>query len=145
MRSAIGCVAVLGPDNAPLLIRKIADEHQDFEFDTIIFCAIDSFGQPMGANAPRKSMGRLIGPFPSADGQTRFQVWGYKASLGYKIIVLAQPPVAEIVIRGFCERVRDAVFDRITDPFYEPFSPMDAPAILSRISRDAEGIVVPTA
>jgi hypothetical protein len=148
MPCAIGCVAVLSPDNAPILIRKIADENQDFEFDTIIFCAIDRFvPQPAQRKTTIRSADRLIGPFQASDGPSRFQVWGYKTSLGYKIIVLsiAQPAIPDHAVRTFCEKVRDAVFDRLMDPFYQPFSAMDSPAILDRILRDAEAITIPSA
>jgi hypothetical protein len=95
-----------------------------------------------------RSSDRLIGPFASSETQPRFQVWGYRLSLGYKIVVLSlfvQPPVPEHSIRAFCEKVRDAVFDRVMDPFYQPFAAMDSPGIIARISRDADAIPLPSA
>jgi hypothetical protein len=113
----------------------------------IIFCALDAFDQQAGQRKSTiRGTDRFFGPIQPAEGQRdRFQVWGYRANLGYKIVVLtiAQPPVSESAVRGLCEKVKDGLFDRVLDPFYRPFSPLDSPALLAKVNKEADAIQQP--
>jgi hypothetical protein len=113
-----------------MLIRKFADEMQEFEIDLIAFASLDHFD----GSASRKGGRRLgfMGPIAMSDV---FQVWGYGAMLGYEVILLTQFGVhfAEGKVGGVCYRIRDVLFDAVTDPFYEPFSAIDSPRAVARI------------
>jgi hypothetical protein len=141
---AIGCVAVLGPDNSPILIYKPMSEMQDFEMDTILFCSLDHFEhQATQRRGTLRPSDRVIGPLPLAE--SRFQTWGYRATLGYKIVVLALTSVnlAESVIRQLCDRVKDALFDSVMDPFYAPFSSIESEATLQKVKDGIAAVPLP--
>lgn len=143
MDDVVACVAVIGPDDNPLLFRKYCDENHEFEIDSLIFCALDHFDGPAGggqrAATTRGAVGSFIGNISMSD---RFQIWGYRAALKYKIIVLTfhLMSIEESSIRAMCENVRDIMFDAITDPFYIPFSMMEQPHIRQKIDNAAEAI-----
>jgi hypothetical protein len=139
----IGCVAVLGPDNSPILVYKPMSENQDFEMDTIVFCSLDHFeSQAQQRRGTLRPSDRLIGPLPLTE--SRFQTWGYRASLGYKIVVLALGAVGltDAPIRQLCDRVKDALFDCVMDPFYVPFSSIESEPTLQRV-KDSVAAVPP--
>jgi hypothetical protein len=141
---AIGCVEILGPDNSPILIYKAMNESQDFEMDTIVFCSLDHFeGHAQQRRATLRASDRLIGPLPLPE--SRFQTWGYRASLGYKIVVLALAAVGltDAPIRQLCDRVKDALFDCIMDPFYAPFSSIESEPTLQKIKESADAVPLP--
>jgi hypothetical protein len=119
--SLVGCIAIIGPDNSPLLIHKAVPEKQDFEFDTLLFCSLDYFENQTQTRRPAARPGdRFLGTIQSAE---RYLIWGYKAVMGYRIIVLtAIMQNQDTVVRGICEKVKDVLLETILDPFYSPFS-----------------------
>ncbi|OHT17690.1 hypothetical protein TRFO_00999 [Tritrichomonas foetus] len=141
----IACIAIIGPDNNPILIEKYCEESQNQEIDTLLFCSLDYFDQPQNAG-PKKplknSSDRFLGNIQTSD---RFQIWGYKSSLGYKIIILTVHIVSipENSMRGVCERVKDVLFDSLMDPFYQPFSLIESPKVIAHIKDIALSLQVP--
>jgi hypothetical protein len=130
MTEEIACISVIGPDNNPLVIQKYCKETQDLEIDTWLFCSLDYFdGQVVRKTAKPE---RFLGNIQTSD---RFQVWGYKAGLGYKIIILTfhMALLQDLGVRTLCEKVRDILFDSLMDPFYVPFSMIDSAAVLRKI------------
>lgn len=134
----VACIAVIGPDSNPILIEKFCDEKKEHEIDTILFCALDFFDQP-NQRKSLKSSDRYLGNMQTSD---RFQTWGYRCGLGYKIIVLTFHIVnsQDNVMRGLCERVKDVLFSALTNPFYEPFSMIDSPIAVAKIAEIAKSL-----
>jgi hypothetical protein len=141
MTQQIACIAVIGPDNNPLLIQKYCEETQELEIDTWLFCSLDYFDSQVARKPPTKPE-RFLGNIQTSD---RFQIWGYKAGLGYKVIILtfhtAKPQ--DSAVKALCEKVRDSLFDSIMDPFYLPFSMIESPAVLSKITELGRSIIAP--
>jgi hypothetical protein len=131
MAQQIACIAVIGPDNNPLIIQKYCEETQELEIDTCLFCSLDYFdGQPMRKTSSK--LDRFLGSIQTSD---RFQIWGYRAALGYKIIILTfhTTSLQDTTIRTLCEKTKDVLFDALMDPFYAPFSIIESPAVIAKI------------
>jgi len=129
----VACVAVVGPDGTPLLVRKYCDEVQDLEIDALLFCSLDHFDPPV-SGTPKKAA-RPDGFLGNVNTSDRFQIWGYRAPLRYKIIILTYhcSSVQESPMRALCEKVRDILFDALMDPFYTPFAMIDAAHATRRV------------
>jgi hypothetical protein len=144
MSKTIACVAVLAPDNSPILVKKYWDEVDDLVIDTLLFCSLDYFdAQMQQRKATGKAVDRFIGNLPPSD--SRLQTWGYRANLGYKIVVLtpATANAPESLIRGLCEKLKEMLFDCIMDPFYVPFSTIEAKAALQKVADAVQAVVIP--
>jgi hypothetical protein len=139
----VACIGIIGPDNNPLLIQNNCKEAQSFEIDTLLFCSLDHFEVQASAKKSSKPPDRFLGALQGSD---RFQIWGYRASLGYKIIVLTSrmPTFLDSAVRRLCEEVRDILFDALLDPFYLPFSMIESETIIGKI-KAACGNLRPTA
>ncbi|KAH0793440.1 trafficking protein particle complex subunit 2-like protein [Histomonas meleagridis] len=137
----VACVAIIGPDGNPLLIEKKCEEKQEHEIDSLLFCSLDFFDQPTQRKIPKLS-DRYLGNIQTSE---RFQIWGYKAGLGYKIIVLTFHVVnlQDNFMKSVCEKIKDVLFDAILDPFYTPFSMIESPSALSRINEIAATVQAP--
>jgi hypothetical protein len=133
MSSFVGCIAVIGPDNSPLLVHKAIPEKQDFEFDTLLFCSLDCFeNQTQTRRPPNRNPDRFLGTIQSAE---RFLIWGYKAVMGYRILVLTSiMQNQESVVRGICEKVKDVLLETVLDPFYAPFSIIESAIAKEKIA-----------
>ncbi|KAK8841174.1 hypothetical protein M9Y10_027374 [Tritrichomonas musculus] len=142
----IACVSIIGPDNNPILIKKYCEESQNQEIDTLLFCSLDYFEQPQNPGPKKQSKSssdRFLGNIQTSD---RFQIWGYKASLGYKIIILTAhvTSIPEASMRTICEKVRDVLFDSLMDPFYQPFALIESPRVISKINEIAQSLPAPS-
>jgi hypothetical protein len=140
----VACVGIIGPDNNPMLIQKTCPENEELEIDTLLFCCLDFFDPPGAARKPSsKSSDRFLGNIQTSD---RFQIWGYRAGLGYKIVILTLHIVSfqDSAIRPLCEAVRDILFDAVMDPFYVPFAVIDAPGVMDRILAVTQSLRPPT-
>jgi hypothetical protein len=131
--SFVACIAIIGPDNAPLLIHKSIPERQDFEFDTLLFCSLDYFdNQTQTRRPPTRFPDRFLGTIQTAE---RFLIWGYKAPMGYRIIVLTSiVQNQDSVVKGICEKVKDVLLEAVLDPFYAPFSIIESPIAKEKIA-----------
>lgn len=123
------CTAITGPDDSLLFIEIYTDDRQEMELESIVFCSLDYFSQMQGRGRNQRFLGLL--PMPDS----RYNVWGYKAALGYKIHLLTTPVQAppENAIKQVCERIKDALFEAISNPFYKEFSPFRNEAIKTKI------------
>jgi hypothetical protein len=86
----------------------------------MIFCCLDFFDPPGVVRKPSsKSTDRFLRNIQTSD---RLQIWGYRAGLGYKIVILTLHIVSfqESAMQPLCEAVRDILFDAIMDPFPSP-------------------------
>jgi hypothetical protein len=101
--------------------------------DTLLFCSLDHFEVQASARKSTKPPDRFPGALQGSD---RFQIWGYRASLGYKIVILTSrmPTFLDSAVRRICEEVRDILFDALLDPFYIPFSMIESEAIIAKIT-----------
>ena len=138
----IACISIIGPDNNPILIEKYCEESQSQEIDTLLFCSLDYFDQPSNpAKRTLKSGDRFLGNIQTSD---RFQIWGYRASLGYKIIVLTVHVITipDSQMKSICEKVKDVLFDSLMDPFYQPFALIESPKVISKITEIAKSLQV---
>ena len=128
--SQVACIAVVGPDNNPILIRKYCDEQQEMELDSLLFCSLDHF-DPQSNQKKSGSKERFF----SISTSDRFQIWGYRAALQYKIIVLTLngANIQDAAMKSICEKTRDVLFDAIMDPFYSPFAMIEAGDVVKRI------------
>jgi hypothetical protein len=135
----VACIGIIGPDNNPLLIQKNCQEAQDLEIDTLLFCCLDYFEVQGGGHKSTKPPDRFLGNIQTSD---RFQIWGYRASLGYKIIILTSHTAtfSDGVVRRLCEDVKDILFDAILDPFYIPFSVIESEAVLASLNTASAGL-----
>ena len=131
----VACIAIVGPDNNPILIRKYK-EAQDMELDSLLFCSLDYFDTQ---NNQKKSGSkeRFLGSINTSD---KFQIWGYRAALQYKIIVLTGhlASTQDGQMKAICEKTRDVLFDAIMDPFYTPFAIIEASGIIPKIDQIAQ-------
>lgn len=144
MQKQVACVAIIGPDDNPILIRKYCHESQEMELDALLFCALDYFvpqakAKERGKDKDRKNDDRFLGNINTSD---RYQTWGYKAALRYKIIVVTVHlnSVQDGPIKQLCERLSDALFDAIMDPFYQPFVMIEAPNVLAKVDNLARNL-----
>ena len=122
----IACVAIIGPDCNPLLVRRYTSEKQEQEIDTLLFCTLDYFDQKS------KSPPGFLGNLQTSD---RFQIWGYRTNLSYKIVVFSfhNANVKEDEMRTLCEKVKKILSQIFMDPFYQPFSPIKSQRICEQI------------
>ena len=125
-------IAIIGPDNNPIYTQKYCSEKQKLEMDTILFCSLDYFDQQVSKKTVMKSNDSFLGCIQTTD---RFQIWGYKTGLKYKIIVLTShiASLSDNFMQSFCDQIKDALFNAIMDPFYTPFSVLDSPRFQERI------------
>lgn len=139
----IACISIIGPDNKPLLIEKYCQENDELEIDTLLFCSLDYFEQINQPNRKPalKANERFLGNIQTSD---RFQIWGYKAGLGYKIVILtsSQSSVQEVVMKSLCEKIKDILIDSFMDPFYQPFAMIESEAVIQKIGDVAKNITV---
>lgn len=138
----IACISIIGPDNNPILIEKYCEESQNQEIDTLLFCSLDYFEQPQntGSKKPIKNTNdRFLGNIQTSD---RFQIWGYRASLGYKIIILTVHIISipDNAMKSICEKVRDVLFDSLMDPFYQPFALIESSRVISKITEISQSL-----
>jgi hypothetical protein len=143
----VQCIAVIGPDNTPILVQKYCEENQEFEIDTLLFCSLDYFDRqlPQARPMPRLSGGsNFLGNVQTSD---RFQIWGYRAPLSYKIVILTShlSNPQDGPVKALCENVKTVLFDCMMDPFYTPFSVIEARNVLARINLLAERFQVTAA
>jgi hypothetical protein len=141
---AVACVAVLSPDNSPILVKKYCDDVDDLVIDTHLFCSLDYFdAQMQQRKTTGKAVDRFIGNLPPSEN--RLQTWGYRANLAYKIVVLtlATTNVPETAIRGLCEKLKEILFDCIMDPFYVPFSTINTKSALQRVADAVQAVALP--
>jgi hypothetical protein len=129
---SVACVGIIGPDNNPLLIQKSSPESQHVEIDTLLFCSLDYFDSPPVGKKVPKTIDRFLGNIQTSD---RFQIWGYRAPLGYKIIVLTWHTATfpDLAVRRLCEEIKDVLFDALLDPFYVPFSVLESEGVIAKI------------
>lgn len=138
MSDQVACIAIVGPDNNPILIRKYCEEKHEMELDSQLFCSLDHFETQK--HAPKTS-----GFLGTISTDERFQIWGYRASLKYKIIVLTGHLAnqQEGDVKKLCEKVKDALFDAFMDPFYAPFSMLESKEVVTKIDELAKSIPEP--
>lgn len=121
----ISCISIIGPDESLLCIYKNSKDQNDLELDGIVFCSLDYFPQNKSGRNALPNFGRNE-KFANIYNKDNYMAFGYKAPLSYKIIIVipfVQNP-NEASLKSICERVKDVLFDAISDPFYSPFSPI---------------------
>ena len=126
----ISCVAVVGPDDSLLFICKFPSDTSDLEMDSIVFCSLDFFTTDKRISKKERFIGQLQLQDP------KYCVWGYKATFGYKIIILTNqiPNPPESTIKGICEKIKEAMFSQFTNPFYRPFSPITTTNFVDKVN-----------
>ena len=125
-KQKIACVAIIGPDNNPIFVRRYTSEKQEQEIDTLLFCSLDYFDQKS------KTQAGFIGNLQTSD---RFQIWGYRTNLSYKIVILSfhNSNVKDDEMKNLCEKIKKLLFGVFMDPVYQPFSPIKSQKILEQV------------
>lgn len=125
----IVCAAITGPDDSLLFIDKYAPDQTELEMDSVIFVSLDYFTTTGKASKKEKFYGQLQIP------DQKYSVWGYRTNFGYKIIILTNfiQNTNDSIIRNICDKIRDAMFLQICNPFYQPFSPITSSLFLSKV------------
>jgi hypothetical protein len=138
----VACVGIIGPDNNPLLIQKSCAEGQHVEIDTLLFCSLDYFEAPSAGKKAPKAVDRFLGNIQTSD---RFQIWGYRAPLGYKIVVLTWHTATfpDVAVRRLCEEIKDVLFDALLDPFYVPFAAIESAGVVAKIAAASAALRAP--
>jgi hypothetical protein len=126
-------IGIMAPDNAPILIHKQVSDRPDLELETFLCCSLDSFeAMPQNRRATVRNPDRFLGTIQTVE---QYLLWGYKAILGYRIVVItANLPSQESVVKLLCDKVKDALFESILDPFYVPFSSLESGLVKGRIA-----------
>ena len=127
----ISCVSIIGPDDSLLFIRKYPVDSYNFEIDSIVFCSLDYISQDKRTSKKERFIGQLQMP------DQKYNVWGYKTALGYKIIILTNPipNPSESTIKSISEKIKDVLFVQFTNPFYKPFSPINSVNFTNKINQ----------
>ena len=122
----ISCLTIIGPDNNPLLLQKYCNEKQDLEIETLLFCSLDYIDQKKDKDS------FFLGKLQTTD---RFQIWGYKTNLKYKIVILTShsSKLKEEEIENIFEKIKLVLFGCFMDPFYIPFSVIKSPKVIEKI------------
>jgi len=125
-RQKIACISVIGPDYNPIILQRYCSEKQEQEIETLLFCSLDYF------DSKGKGYAGFIGNILTSD---RFQVWGYKTNLRYKIVVLTfhYSNLRDDHMKSICEKIKSILFSAFMDPFYLPFTPIKSPLINQKI------------
>lgn len=142
MSDQVACIAIVGPDNNPILIRKYCEEKHEMELDSQLFCSLDHFEATPATQKRGVKTDRFLGTISTDE---RFQIWGYRASLRYKIIILTGHLAnqQEAQIKLLCEKVKDTLFDAFMDPFYAPFSMLESKDVIAKIDEIAKSLPEP--
>lgn len=143
----IQCLSIIGPDNSLLYIKKYAtgndsNDDNDLEMDLIIFSSLDFM--PQGKTFGQIKKERFSG-FINQTQSDKYNCYGYKAPLGYKIIVLllnVQNQPNQSNIQTLCDKVKEELFHSFWNPFYSPFSPITSPNLIERIDKLVRSINV---
>lgn len=133
------CLSIIGPDDSLLYIKKYtsntnSNEDFDLELDATIYSARKLMPQK---NTYGKKYGFL--GLVNHNQIEHINCYGYKASFGYKIIVLL--PNNQIqqkessTIQTLCEKIKDELFRSFMNPFYTPFSPISSPILKEKIDK----------
>lgn len=128
----IACVAAIGPDNNPILLRRYCIEKRDQEIDTLLFCSLDYFDNAGDAESKTKATNQWLGNLQTSD---RFQIWGYKTNLNYKIVIFTfhNLPIKDEDMKALSEKIKKIIFSAFMDPFYQPFSVIKSESIFKQI------------
>ncbi|OHS93240.1 hypothetical protein TRFO_40466 [Tritrichomonas foetus] len=132
------CISIVSPDDSLFFIKKYntnngASPSDDIEMDSYVFLGIDGFGQGKTFRQSFKN-DRFFILFT----KDWCNVYGYKAPLGYKIIVIISAstnPPNQSSIQNLCERVKDELFSSFMNPFYSPFAPTTSPILKAKIDQ----------
>lgn len=124
--SPFACVCIIGPDNAPVFMHGYTPEDCPNEFETVAYISLDFFDLP--SNARQDFL-------PDIQASSRFRTWGYRAQLGYKVVVMTYHTsnVDETRIREFCGQISTILTAGFMDPFYTPFTPLNSEKVLKNI------------
>lgn len=134
----IQCLSIIGPDNSLLYIKKYLsgsdlNDETDLEMDLAVYSALEFMPQAKTFSQFKRFFG-LINP----NLNDKYNCYGYKAPLGYKIVVLIlnvqnQPNQSNIL--NLCEKVKEELFHSFRNPFYTPFSPITSPSLTDHIDK----------
>jgi hypothetical protein len=119
------CVVVLGPDNAPLFLKKFT-ESDSLTLDVMVFEALEIVGNRPVKPGTNHFQDRFLGCVRRV-GQT--QVWWFQSPLRYKIAVITDTLllVREPTVKVLCDGVFQGLCKAIMNPFYRPFGPIIDP------------------
>lgn len=134
----IACVAAIGPDNNPILLKSYCIEKRSQEIDTLLFCSLDYFENSIDSDPKSKSTNQWLGNLQTSD---RFQIWGYKTNLNYKIVVFTfhNVPANNEDMKALCEKIKKIIFSAFMDPFYQPFTVIKSESIYKQIDALCQG------
>ena len=131
----VACVAIIGPDGSPLYLHKFP-EHSDslMEIESLIFESIN-------ISENRNKLKNIVPQPPNvvllATGSS-FQVFGSQFKLGYKILVVTvKTNIAEPNMRMYISNLSNEFFSQLMNPFYSPFSQINASSFDERVIKDA--------
>lgn len=120
--STVVGVSVIGPDRSPIYIKKCDSEKDSLEVEATLFESIQVIDS-LPTKPYVRSSDRLIARCHKTD---KFTLWAYRASLNYMVVLITPSSLIfnEKTILKFMERVKDAMFQAFTDPFYNSFAPL---------------------
>lgn len=145
----IQCLSIIGPDNSLLYMKKYVsgndlNDETDLEMDITIFSSLEFM--PQGKTFGQIKKERFSGFINQSQNQSeKYNCYGYKAPLGYKIIVLllnVQNQPNQSNIQTLCDKVKEELFHSFWNPFYSPFSPITSPSFIEKIDKLVKSINV---
>ena len=135
--SRIFCVSVLNRDGSVFFQKQFNGSIPALKMNVLIYRSIPRIDEKLKAAKPPFGKAELFGLIAEDPEALTF---AYRAPLGYQILVVvdakASPPEPDV--KEFCERVKDIVFDAITDPFYRPFASTQSPRFIGRLDTAVE-------
>ena len=128
--SGVACVSIIGPDDSLMFIDKYTSSNT-LDLDYLVFCSLDHFPVSKAHKAGKGE--KVVVEIPL--NHQEYCVWGYRSSLKYRIIIVSQITFVGIdaSLRSYFEKIKDYLFEALTNPFYNPFSPIRSTIFQNRI------------
>lgn len=129
-------VSIIGPDRSPIYIVKSEEEQHSLEVEAMIYEAI-AILEKIPVRPAQRSSDRFV---PKFHKNTKMVTWAYRAGLKYTIIVMTPNDMQfdDKKVLAFLEKIRNAVFDSFSDPFYSPFSSITSTAFNNCVIENAK-------
>ena len=159
--SPAACISIIAPDGSPIYIRKyqppttqstsnnmpltpqISNNSDDLQVESVIFDSLQQIRKfkLLSVNRSQQQSIPQIITVPSSSDD--YYVFACPTSLKYLIIILTFKQFApvDITIKRCAVSVSEQLFQRINDPFYQPFSNLDNSAAFNKIMDESAAII----